>query len=93
MDKVTMVKTDATISLKIGTAFIQKLQNIITSTVDEKGKDNIEKFIKEMETMSKDDNFSESWMDCLNIIMTLNREIESELIRSGNTYEEDLTKP
>lgn len=92
MDKVKMVKPEATATLTFGTAFYQRVQKAIMATVTELGQENIDKFIAEMSTMSADHEFSEYWMELLYVSVTLSQEIEKDFQKTSSIFDEDITK-
>ena len=88
-----MAKPDAKVTLTFGSGFYQRIQKAITITISELGEETIDKFVKEMSSMSKDHEFSEFWMELLFISVTLNTEIEKKIIEQGDFTEEEITKP
>jgi hypothetical protein len=88
MDKVTMIKHDAVIDIKIGTGFLQKLQKMLVFlTIDLKPEDlEIYKNLNE-----KGEEFTEPWMDHLTTLSILLKEIETKAEEQGFTYEGDIS--
>lgn len=88
MDKIKMIKKDAIIDVKIGTGFIQKLQQLLMHIASELTPEQLEQYKKETADFKDiSHEFSEPWMNSLTTISILLRDIESEASIQGKTYE------
>lgn len=88
MDKIKMIKKDAIIDVKIGTGFIQKLQQLLMHIASEITPEQLEQYKQESANFKDiSHEFSEPWMNSLITISILLRDIESEAIIQGKTYE------
>lgn len=88
MDKIKMIKKNAIIDVKIGTGFIQKLQQLLIYIASELTPEQLEQYKKETADFKDiSHEFSEPWMNSLTTISILLRDIESEASIQGKTYE------
>jgi hypothetical protein len=88
MDKIKMIKKNAIIDIKIGTGFIQKLQQLLIQIASELTPEQLEQYKKETADFKDiSHEFSEPWMNSLTTISILLRDIESEASIQGKTYE------
>lgn len=88
MDKIKMIKKNAIIDVKIGTGFIQKLQQLLIQIASELTPEQLEQYKKETADFKDiSHEFSEPWMNSLTTISILLRDIESEASIQGKTYE------
>ena len=89
-----MIKGDAIVSIKVGAAFLARLQKVMFGIIAEKSAEDIDIFKKESENFSKDQvsdpEFSEDWMNHLFTMSVLINEVEQTIIGEGLTYEKDL---
>jgi hypothetical protein len=91
--KVTKIKADAIVSVQIGTGFLQKLQKIMVQLIADKSVEDLDELKVAIEEFEKNkQEFPEDWMDNLYTLTLLVREIESNLIKDGHTYEEELNE-
>lgn len=91
--KITKIKADAVVSIKIGTGFLQKLQKIMVQLIADKSVEDLDELKLAIEEFEKNkQEFPEDWMDNLYTLTLLVREIESELIKEGHTYEEEISE-
>lgn len=87
-----MIKKDAVVDIKIGTAFISKLNEILIQLTTDKNKEDLEKYKKEAE---ENKSFSEPWMESVTTVGILLKEIQNEAEKQGMTYEttvDEVTK-
>lgn len=87
MDKIKMIKKDAIVDIKIGTGFLQKLQQLLISLTADLSPEQLELYKKESESLKNLDDFSEPWMLSITTLSILLKEIESEAEKQGLTYE------
>jgi len=86
-NKVTLLKKDALVSIKIGTGFLKKLQDALMDVSANRS----EEELKELENLIKvKKELTESWMDTVFTLSLLIRSIEEEALNQGLTYEEDV---
>jgi hypothetical protein len=91
MNKITVIKGDAIVSIKVGAGFLQKLQKVMMNIVTDKSSEELETFKKSVELHEKENTeFSETWMEDLFTLSVLINEIESTLIKEGHTEEQDI---
>lgn len=89
MSKVTMIKSDAVVNVSIGSAFLKKVQKLTIQIVSDRSEEEIEKF-KELIQDETLEELPEQWMETLLVVNTLLRAIETEAVKSGQTYEKDV---
>lgn len=91
MSKITVIKGDAVVSIKIGAGFLQKLQKIMINIISDKSAEDLDVFKQAMESR-KDNNadLPEPWMDDLSTLTILINEIETTLIKEGFTEEQEI---
>ena len=87
MDKIKMIKPDAIIDVKIGTGFLQKLQNLTIYFTKDLTPEKLENYKKEAEVNK---GFSEEWMDHLTTMSILLKEIETNADKQGFTFEQEI---
>jgi hypothetical protein len=86
-NKVTLLKKDALVSIKIGTGFLKKLQDALMDV----SANHSEEKLKELENLIKEKKeLTEPWMDTIYTLSLLIRSIEEEALNQGLTYEEDV---
>ena len=89
-----MIKGDAVVDIKIGAAFLSRLQKVMFGILAEKSPEEIEVFKKESDAFSekKEPNpeFSEDWMNHLFTMSVLINEVEQTVISQGLTYEKEI---
>jgi hypothetical protein len=91
MSKITVIKGDAIVSIKVGAGFLQKLQKIMVNTIADKSSENLETFKKSVQDHEKENTeFPETWMEDLFTLSILINEIESTLIKEGHTEEKEM---
>lgn len=92
MSKITMIKKDAIISIKISSGFLQMLQRTMMFIVTDKTEEDLENFKKAVEEHeSTNEDFPETWMDSLFTMTVLIKEIETSFINEGETFDEEIT--
>jgi hypothetical protein len=89
MSKVTMIKSDAVISINIGSAYLKRVQKVLVQLISDKSEEELEEFKKAIQDETLEE-LPEPWMENLLVINTLLRSIEHEAIKSGQTYEENI---
>ena len=88
MDKIKMIKKDAIVDVRIGTGFIQKLQQLLMHIASELTPEQLEQYKQESANFKDiSHEFSEPWMNSLTTISILLRDIETEANKQGKTYE------
>jgi hypothetical protein len=74
MSTVKMIKADAQIAVTFGVSFIKKLQSLLLYLSEERSIEELNQF---KELAEKQEEFPEAWMDHLQTMIILVREIES----------------
>lgn len=94
MSKVTMIKKDAVVSIRISAAFLQRLQKLMVAIALERSPEEMQSFKEQAEKIRSEQNyapqFTEDWMDDIFTLSILINEIEGTLIKEGFTYEQDV---
>jgi hypothetical protein len=90
MDKVKMIKKDASIGIKVGAGFLQKLQKLLFFIAADLTEEQLDQFKKEAESFKEGSQFSEDWMEHITTISVLLKELEKAAEEQGFTYEEDI---
>jgi hypothetical protein len=85
--KVKLIKHDAIIDIKIGTGFLQKLQQMLVFMTADLSPEDLELYRKLNE---ENNGFTEPWMDHLTTLSVLLKEIETKAEEQGFTYEGDI---
>lgn len=88
MATVTMLKKDAIINLKVGTGFVQKIQQVLSGLTSERTEEELDQFKTLVE--KGETEFDEDWMDHVYTLSAFIRIIEMEAINQGATYEQDV---
>jgi hypothetical protein len=89
--KITKIKADAIVSIKIGTGFLQNLQKVMIDLISDKSVEDLDQLKLAIEDFEKNKvEFSEQWMESIHTLTVLIKEIESALIKEGHTYEEEI---
>ena len=87
MDKITMIKKDAILEMKVGTGFFQKLQSLLFFMFSQLTPEQVEQFKKES---SAGTGLSEEWMQHVTTLSILIKSLEESAINTGNTYEKEF---
>lgn len=88
MSKITMIKKDAVVDIKIGSGFLQMLQKVMLHLIEGKSKEDLNVFSDAVKAnLESGEEFPEMWMYSLYTISTLVSQIEKALISGGHTYE------
>lgn len=82
--KVKMIKQDAIIKIEIGTGFLKKLQHLLLYITQDLTTEQLENYKKIVQEGSE---FTEEWMDSLNTISFLLKEIEAKADEQGFIFE------
>lgn len=97
MSKITMIKKDAIVSIKVSAAFLQRLQKVMFSIAFDKTPEEMLNFREQADKIRSEQNyipeFTEEWMNEMFTMSILINEIESTLIKEGHTYEEEIEDP
>jgi hypothetical protein len=88
MSTVTLIKADAMIDIKIGAGFLQKLQQVLTSMVDERSEEELQAF-NQLNALDSAD-YPEPWMENLVTIFSLIKTIEEAAAVQGLTYDSPM---
>lgn len=83
----TFIKKDAIIKIEVGAGFLQKLQQIVISMMDELTDEQVEKFDKEI---SNPNNFSQPVFDNIYSLIILIKNIEAAAEKQGLTYKASI---
>ena len=91
MSKIKMIKADAQVQISIGTAFLQRLQQVMVFV----GKDLTDEQLKELEEGVKAGvtNFDEPAIQHTVTLLSLISEIEKEVINNNMYTERDEVTP
>lgn len=89
MSKATFIKQDAKIQIQVSTAFIQKVQKLLTTLISEISDEQYEAYKKAIQDVNLTE-LPESWMDNIAILASLVALIEQEAQNQGFTYEQDI---
>jgi hypothetical protein len=92
MSTVKLIKSDAQISITFGTPFIQKIQALMLYLTENHS---VEELNSLSEAIKNQEELSEPWMEHLQTVITLLREIETTADKQGQTVEtnvDDITK-
>ena len=84
-----MIKPDAVITLKMGTAFIKRVQNALLDVSAGKTEEDLAQLHSLIE---KKEELTEPWMNTVFTLSLLVKSLEEEGILQGFVYEEDIDK-
>lgn len=85
---MTLIKKDATIEIKVGTAFVARLQRLMINILADKTPEEINGY-NELCKQSVTE-FPEPWMEDLTTVNALILTIENTAKETGQTYEIDV---
>lgn len=86
-NNVKMIKSDAIVTIEIGTGFLQKIQKIFLYLAKDITSEQLALY---KELSEKKEPFTEEWMDHLMTITILLKEIEDKAVEQGWTYDGEL---
>lgn len=86
-NNVKMIKSDAIVTIEIGTGFLQKIQKIFLYLAKDITPEQLALY---KELSEKKEPFTEEWMDHLMTITILLKEIEDKAVEQGWTYDGEL---
>jgi hypothetical protein len=89
MDDIQMIKKDAQINIQIGVGFLQKLQAMLVSLINEHSQEEIN-VLNESLKKGETENLQEEWMNNIVTISILISNIEQEAIKQGMTYSQSI---
>lgn len=84
--KVTMVKPDALIEVKVGTGFLKKIQGVFIHLLANKTEEELATLSKELE---KQEESEDEWIESVKTLSILIRTLEEEAIKQNLVYEDD----
>jgi len=84
-----MLKPDAVITIKVGTAFIKRIQNALLDVSAGKTEEDLANLHSLIENKEE---LTEPWMNTVFTLSLLVKSIEEEGISQGFVYEEDVDK-
>lgn len=88
MSTVKMVKKDALITIKIGTEYLQRFQQLLSNLASQQSPEELDTF---RDLIAKGDTeFPEQWMENLYVISSFIHNIETEATAQGHTYEQSI---
>lgn len=87
MDTIKMIKPDAVVDIKIGTGFLQKIQNLLMYLAKDLTPDQLAQYKKEADEKIP---FTEEWMTHITTISILLKEIEVKADEQGFAYDEEV---
>jgi hypothetical protein len=88
-NKIKMLKPDAVITIKVGTAFIKRIQNALLDVSAGKTEEDLANLHSLIENKEE---LTEPWMNTVFTLSLLVKSIEEEGISQGFVYEEDVDK-
>jgi hypothetical protein len=86
--KIKMIKTDASVSITVGSLFIQKFQTLLVSLSQEHTPEEL-KTLNEL--IKKGEELPEAWMDNIFTVSALVSALEQEIEKSGQYTEKDIS--
>lgn len=86
---IKFLKTDAIVSVKIGSGFVQRLQQMLFFLLKDIPADKVEDYKKALEGKTGFVDMPEPWMDHVLTLSVLLRQIETNSEEQGLTYEKD----
>lgn len=86
-EKIKMLRKDAVISIKIGTGFLKKIQEVL---MDVSAGHTQEEFEEMNNLINENKELTESWMESVYTLSVLIKTIEDAAIQQDLTYEEDI---
>jgi uncharacterized membrane protein len=86
-EKIKMLRKDAVISIKIGTGFLKKIQEVL---MDVSAGHTEEEFEQMNNLINENKELTESWMESVYTLSVLIKTIEDSAIEQDLTYEEDI---
>lgn len=87
MDTIKMIKPDAIIDIKIGTGFLQQIQNLLMYLAKDLTPDQLAQYKKEADEKIP---FTEEWMTHITTISILLKEIEVKADEQGFAYDQEV---
>ena len=90
MDKIKMIKKDASIEIKIGAGFMQRIQKLLFYIASDLTAEQLDKFKLEAESFKEGSEFTEDWMEHITTISVLLKELQDAAEQQGFAYEEDI---
>lgn len=87
MDKIKMIKPDAIIDIKIGTGFLQQIQQLLMFLAKDLKSDQLEQYKKEADEKIP---FTEEWMTHITTVSVLLKEIEEKADEQGFAFEQEV---
>ena len=87
MSTLKMLKKDAIIPLQIGSGFVQKIQSMLITLIDERSPEDIELLQKLAESGQEP---TEPWMEHIQILMILLNELDKSAEANGMTVEKSV---
>jgi len=87
MESIKMIKPEAIIEIKIGTGFLQQIQNLLIYLAKDLTPEQLNQYKKEAEEKTP---FSEEWMNHVTTISTLLKELEIKADEQGFAYDMDV---
>lgn len=80
MSVIKIIKKEAVVKIELGTAFIEKLQNILTRTAESVTEEEIQNFKK---LLSNNEPLTEHWMNTIATVSALLKLIETKAEEQG----------
>jgi hypothetical protein len=87
MESIKMIKPEAIIEIKIGTGFLQQIQNLLVYLAKDLTPEQLDQYKKEAEEKIP---FTEEWMNHVTTISTLLKELEIKADEQGFAYDMDV---
>lgn len=92
MPSLKMIKSDAQVNITFGTNFIGKLQSLLLYLTEDRS---VEELKMITEHIQKNEELPEQWMEHIQTIVTLLREIENAAVQQNQVNDidvDDVTK-
>lgn len=85
--KITMLKPDAIVDVRIGSRIVHELQKIIVMLVSDRSDEEMALFNQQVAEQKTE--FSEPWMDAVYYTTILLKGVEEAAVLQGKTYEQE----
>lgn len=87
MPKIKMIKSDASVTIPIGSLYIQKLQSALVFFSQNFSTEELQKFKQLIENKEE---FTDDWMEPLYTLTVLVSVLEQEIHKTGQFYEKEI---
>jgi hypothetical protein len=91
MQKVTVIKKDATTDITIGTGFLGALQKLLYFILADKTEEELSKYKEEVEKhKTVQETCSQEWMDHVKVLSVFISSVEKKMIDENKTEEKEM---